>query len=67
MQRQLEKESKGSTTAILTEPKTKKIINGSAGSISWINPASPAGKFVSDSAPPTTISEGFITSNIRFA
>ena len=66
VQRQPGKESKGSATATLTKPKAKKTINGSASSISWIDPASPAGKVVSDPAPSATITEGFITGNSGF-
>jgi hypothetical protein len=41
-------------------------VAGSAATVSWIDPASPAGGSVSDPAPPATITETFVTGSTGF-
>lgn len=45
---------------------TLQVLDGSVASISWIDPSSPAGGFVSDSDPGATVTENFITSRTGY-
>jgi hypothetical protein len=67
----VQRQSRGTAGATAPPPAQQqaRTIDGSAGSVSWINPASPAGSGpvrVSDSVPPATITEGFITGSSGF-
>jgi hypothetical protein len=67
----VQRQSRGTAGATAPPPvqQQARTIDGSAGSVSWINPASPAGSGrlgVPDPAPPATISESFITGSSGF-
>ncbi|MFB8789641.1 MAG: DUF4157 domain-containing protein [Potamolinea sp.] len=69
VQRQQQKGSTGTVTATPPTQQQTRTIDGSAASVSWIDPASPAGLGrlgVPDPVPPATITESFITGSSGF-
>jgi len=47
-------------------PSTSRRIEGSAATVSWIDPSSPAGARVPDPAPPAVVTEPFLTGSTGF-